>query len=1527
MQENEYRYITSPLISITSNIQPTMTVPNDVTPISILGRDTIFVGKDLLAFIAQDVIENVKAGRYVVITDSNIEPLFLKNVVDEFAKNKVDVLTYIIPPGEASKCRSVKAEIEDWLLQQRCARDTCLLALGGGVIGDLIGYVAATYLRGVKFVQIPTSLLAMVDSSIGGKTGIDTPHGKNLIGAFHQPARVYLNIAFLSTLPMRQICNGMGEVIKTAAIWSYDEFEYLEKSSEQILNLNPDALLHVVKASASVKAEVVTADEKEGGLRGLLNFGHTVGHAVEALSQPEMLHGEAVAIGMMRESEIARAMGILSQANVSRLARCIKLYRLPTVTPRHLTVPDMMEKMAVDKKNKGGVKAIVVLRSLGLVDSREPVLLGDDIITRVLSEYIRVVPTDKAIKGTLRVPGSKSISNRALLMTALAEGQCDVSGLLHSDDTQVMMDALKSLGVAASQRSNPEEGDVIRITGVGGKLTPTDNEIYLGNAGTASRFLTSAVTLVQEGSETVLTGNSRMKQRPIGPLVDALRLNGTTIEYEESEGSFPLKISGGGLNGGLIELSAAVSSQYVSSILITAPFAKEEVTLSLVGDDVVSQPYIDMTNQLLTQFGVDVVREGEKDIYHIAKSKPQNPSHFLVEGDASSATYPLAVAAITGGTVTVDNVGSNSLQGDADFCRLLERMGCKISQTPTTTTVTGPPSGVSLQAIDIDMMTMTDAFMTAAVLCSVSTGVSRLTGIANQRVKECDRLAAMVTELGKLGVRARELEDGIEITGRPDLGNWTPATIHCYDDHRIAMSFGVLGCRVPGIIISEKYCVEKTYPAFWDDLQNLLGQTLEVPALIPVHTDRTHEVDASIFLIGYRGAGKTSIGRAVARATNRRFIDIDEYLEIMFGCSIKEFVDENGWSKFRKAEQTALTSIISEPFYAKTWVVVCGGGIVESKEACKALTEHPLVIHIDRDIEDICDYLMKDKTRPSFSQHPKDVYLERKSRYEQCRSYVFPIVKGENDWAAVVKDFLHLLDIITSTTPTCLTAQDNPSFFLSLTFGDIRDALAIGLDVLGAGSNAFELRVDLLNDYSEDNVKEQVSLLRRHTSLPIVFTVRSKTQGGKFVGSEAEMFSLLRLGVQLGCDFVDFETIWSASVREELLCNRQASALVASYHVAEPTTPWSEIPDQFIKAYHEGRVDVVKVVVKAIEIEDVYKLRSLLGNLPFSEKNTKIIALAMGENGTLSRALNTFLTPVTHEALPFTAAPGQLSVREIHRLRSLIGMLPAREYYLLGSPISQSLSPLIHNTGFDLLSLPHKYMLNESDDIAVAVKVFTNPSFGGCSVTIPHKQNVMQHLSEITTAAKTIGAVNTVVKKNDGSLLGDNTDWLGIKQSLLACASANSVEFPPNAALVLGAGGTARAAVYALLQMGVRDVYIYNRTLHKSATLAHEFGAKVTAIKTLNNCPSHVECVISTIPANAEVTLPRNVIASVKIVLDAAYLPRRTALLRQAEDAGIPTVEGVEMLLEQAFCQFELWCGLACPTKQMREALYRKFEN
>ena len=492
-----------------------------------------------------------------------------------------------------------------------------------------------------------------------------------------------------------------------------------------------DILKQIVVGSVRVKAEVVSADEKEGGLRNLLNFGHSIGHAIEGILTPQILHGECVAIGMILEAELSRHLGILEGTAVARLKACLASYQLPTSLQdgilrersgyKHCSVEGLLSVMAVDKKNQGRKKRIVLLEKIGKVHGREATVVADNDVRVILSPAIRVEPfLDKSLKVTCIPPGSKSISNRALLLAALGKGSCRIKNFLQSDDTKVMMKALTEIQAAQFTWEEDKSGPTLLVTGQGGHLQASENDLDLGNAGTASRFLTTAVTLAVPGSQkySILTGNKRMQQRPIGDLVDALRSNGASISYvgktndlHEKDKSLPLQIqAAGGMEGGDISLAANFSSQYVSSILMCAPYAKKEVTLRLVGGKPISQLYIDLTIAMMKSFGIEVTKSAtEEHTYHIPRATYSNPSQYEIESDASSATYPLAIAAITGTTCTVPNIGASSLQGDARFAtEVLRPMGCVVHQDETSTTVTGPQRG-TLQALPyLDMEPMTE---------------------------------------------------------------------------------------------------------------------------------------------------------------------------------------------------------------------------------------------------------------------------------------------------------------------------------------------------------------------------------------------------------------------------------------------------------------------------------------------------------------------------------------------------------------------------------------------------------------------------------------------------------------------------------------------------------------------------------------------------------------------------------------------------------------------------------------------------
>lgn len=275
------------------------------------------------------------------------------------------LLTYVFKPGEKSKNRKVKEEVEDFMLANKCTRNSMVVALGGGVVGDLSGYVAATYMRGVPVVQIPTSTMAMIDSSVGGKTAINVPAGKNLIGAFHMPRFVFADPELLRSLSRREVAEGLAEAIKMGVIRDAGLFKLMAAEPERILSLDPEFMPEVLYRSVKHKADICAIDPHEKGLRATLNFGHTIGHAVEAIKSPELLHGECVSIGCVAEARLACRMGHCAKEAVDTIRACFVAYGLPVKAPCGLTVAALMEKMAVDKKNMGKTIRCTIIKGVG----------------------------------------------------------------------------------------------------------------------------------------------------------------------------------------------------------------------------------------------------------------------------------------------------------------------------------------------------------------------------------------------------------------------------------------------------------------------------------------------------------------------------------------------------------------------------------------------------------------------------------------------------------------------------------------------------------------------------------------------------------------------------------------------------------------------------------------------------------------------------------------------------------------------------------------------------------------------------------------------------------------------------------------------------------------------------------------------------------------------------------------------------------------------------------------------------------
>lgn len=412
------------------------------------------------------------------------------------------------------------------------------------------------------------------------------------------------------------------------------------------------------------------------------------------------------------------------------------------------------------------------------------------------------------VDGAINLPGSKSVSNRALLLAALACGKTVLTNLLDSDDVRHMLNALSALGINYTLSADRTRCD---ITGNGGPLRASGAlELFLGNAGTAMRPLAAALCLGQ--NEIVLTGEPRMKERPIGHLVDSLRQGGANIDYQEQENYPPLRLRGG-FTGGDIEVDGSVSSQFLTALLMTAPLAPEDTTIRVKGE-LVSKPYIDITLNLMKTFGVEIANHHYQQFVVKGGQQYHSPGRYLVEGDASSASYFLAAGAIKGGTVKVTGIGRKSMQGDIRFADVLEKMGATITWGDDFIACTRG----ELHAIDMDMNHIPDAAMTIATTALFAKGTTTLRNIYNWRVKETDRLFAMATELRKVGAEVEEGHDYIRITPPAKLQH---ADIGTYNDHRMAMCFSLVALSDTPVTILDPKCTAKTFPDYFEQLARM----------------------------------------------------------------------------------------------------------------------------------------------------------------------------------------------------------------------------------------------------------------------------------------------------------------------------------------------------------------------------------------------------------------------------------------------------------------------------------------------------------------------------------------------------------------------------------------------------------------------------------------------------------------------------------------------------------------------------------
>ena len=427
-----------------------------------------------------------------------------------------------------------------------------------------------------------------------------------------------------------------------------------------------------------------------------------------------------------------------------------------------------------------------------------------------MPDSIEIQPLPHSVNASITPPGSKSLTNRALMIAAMTAGKSTLTGALDSDDTIAMLDSLQRLGVEASHDA---ASATMTVEGVGGNFPNKTAELFIGNSGTSIRFLTAMLGFA--GGKYKLDGIERMHERPIGPLVDAIQNLGGGIAALSPNNCPPVQIDGQAIRGGEVTLSGSLSSQYLSGLLMASPLAQETVTLQIDGP-LISKPYVQMTCEVMKAFGVKVDADETANRFVIPAGQQYTATDYAIEPDASAASYFWAVPAILGGKATILGLTEDALQGDVGFVRCLEKMGCDVEFGKNSISVSGPAK----HGIEIDMADVSDTVQTLSAVALFVDGPTTVTNVAHNRVKETDRIGNLAIELRKFGVQVDEHPDGLTIHPAPLNG----ATIETYDDHRMAMSLSLVGLKQPGVKILNPGCVSKTYPNFFADLKAFVAQ-------------------------------------------------------------------------------------------------------------------------------------------------------------------------------------------------------------------------------------------------------------------------------------------------------------------------------------------------------------------------------------------------------------------------------------------------------------------------------------------------------------------------------------------------------------------------------------------------------------------------------------------------------------------------------------------------------------------------------
>tara|TARA_B110000037_G_C17118634_1_gene504809 strand:- start:411 stop:4250 length:3840 start_codon:yes stop_codon:yes gene_type:complete len=1265
----------------------------------------------------------------------------------------------------------------------------------------------------------------MVDSSIGGKTGINNLFGKNLIGSFYKPKKIIIDINFLKTLPKEEIINGFAEIIKMGIVVGGKLWDILESNNLDIIN-NTDKLLEIIKLSALSKFNITENDFKETNNRMILNYGHTIGHAIESLTL--MKHGFCVSLGICYEMLLKRDNKYITPFYLQKkITNVLKNYGLPIKLKYNLDVKDICKKIILDKKDK----KVIVVTDIGI-----PIILditNNDIIS-VFTKQRKLIYNKNNDDIEINIPGSKSETNRVLLLGAFGQGKIIINNILLSDDTFYMINALEKLGVDISIKKNQ-----VMINGCNGNITDKKIKLYLGNSGTCIRFLTGILSFIAK-SEIILDGDEYMRKRPINDLIKSLQDIGVNIRTLNNDGYPPIIINKSDNIKSLIKINTDNSSQYLTGLLLGSCLYNKDIIIRPFGK-MVSKKFIFMTLSIMNKFNINV--QYDKEFYN-KTFRYINPENYFIQADATSASYILAGCAILNKSCIINNLNKNNLQGDLHYCKyVLEQFGFIVNLTNDFFELKKEKKEIN-KIINLDMDS-SDTFLTWCVFACYFPYLVKITNIDNQNIKECKRIDVIYDNLKKIGVNIIKENNNLFIK---ENNSYKGTLLKCHNDHRMAMSLSLLGLFCTDIYLDNYLCINKTYPHFWEDIQKI-GLNIKYEKQIEKNNKK-------IILIGMTCSGKTTLGKFYAKQHNLKYLDTDDEITKLYNMKPHEIIKNHGWKYFREIEEYIFKNYITRDYD----IIITGGGIIERKENRNILKKHT-TIFINRHIENIIEEI-KLRNENIWDCNLNDKYLYRLKYYNECSKYQYLNNFKLEESMVLFNSWLQNIFI--------KPVINNISYFICLCNDDFSN-----LDEISKGVDAIELRGDLLLNYDLDYIDKVIFELFKLTNKHIIFTFRSKEEGGNYDGND--IYKYLNRALYNGIRILDIELKLKYNV------NRKNNLIIGSCH----NDNWNILEQTFLKGINKHNPDIIKLVGS---IGLLTKMKKMI-----SKYKKKYILIESGNEGKISRVQNMFLTPVTHSKIN-SVAKGQLTLNEIINIRKLLNINQyEKQFYLIGKNISKSPSPFIHNKVFDYYDLSYNYDFYDIKNINEIDNIIGKINFGGASVTIPYKEQIIQYLDVISDDAKNIGAVNTIFKK-DNLLYGYNTDWIALYNLI------NKIDLSNKYGCVIGTGGAARSACYAFKKLNIK-YDILGRNIKNCENLKKKFNCN--NVCELNELKNIYNIVIICIPNNVNLNL--NNISKNGYILDMSYHKNSNRLYYNRK-----IIDGYKILTEQAIKQFEIWENKKC---------------